>query len=186
MSVTLQDIASRLGVSVSTVSLVVNGRDKGRVGIPMAERIRATAEELGYLPNLSARGLKTRQTRTLGLLSHGVASVPFAGQMLAGAQVAAWERGFVLLLIDTAEDLDLTGPAVKALVQRNIQALILAVGHHQEVHAPVMPNGIPTVLLNGRPDAEGSSTDWVVPDESAGAETAVRDLLQAGHRRIAL
>src|SRR3954447_2436491 len=123
---TLRQIAERLGVSVSTVSLVLNDRDGGRVSPETAQRIRRAADEMGYLPNLSARGLKTRQTRTLGLLSDGVASVPFAGQMLAGAQVAAWQEGYVLLLVDTAGDKQLEEPAVKSLLQRNIEGLILA------------------------------------------------------------
>jgi LacI family transcriptional regulator len=90
--VTLRDIAEQVGVSVSAVSLVLNDRGGGRVRADVAQRIREVAAELGYIPNLLARGLKTRQSLTVGLISDRVASIPFAGQMLAGAQVAAAGR----------------------------------------------------------------------------------------------
>ncbi|WP_253182739.1 LacI family DNA-binding transcriptional regulator [Arthrobacter sp. SW1] len=118
--VTLRDIANEVGVSVSAVSLVLNDRGEGRVNANVAERIRAVADELGYVPNLLARGLKTKQSLTIGLLSDRVASIPFAGPMLAGAQTAAAEHDYLLMLIDTAGDPGLEVPAVKALLQRNI------------------------------------------------------------------
>lgn len=187
--ITLRDIATQTGVSIAAVSLVLNGRDAGRVSPETAERIRRVADEAGYAPNLSARGLKTRQTRTIGLLSDGVASIPFAGQMLAGAQTAAWEEGYLLLLIDTAGNDDLGAPAVRSLLQRNVEGLIVAVQYHREVDLGLVPPSVPTVVLNGRStddsdDARGA--DWVVPDEAGGGSAATRHLVEAGHRRIAL
>ncbi|MFF2028846.1 LacI family DNA-binding transcriptional regulator [Arthrobacter sp. NPDC058192] len=182
---TMRDIATHVGVSVSTVSLVLNDRDGGRVRADVAQRIRQVADELGYVPNLLARGLKTRQTRTIGLLSDRVASIPFGGQMLAGAQVAAAEEGFLLMLIDTAGNHELDSPAVKALLQRNIEGFIVAAEFHRDVDLPLVPASVPTVVLNGRPRNGDSTVDWVVPDEVGGAFAATQYLIQAGHRRIA-
>jgi LacI family transcriptional regulator len=182
---TLKDIAGHVGVSASTVSLVLNGRDVGRVKSEVAERIRAVADEMGYVPNLLARGLKTRQTHTIGLLSDRVASIPFAGPMLAGAQTAAWAEGFLLLLIDTAGNAELEGPAVKSLLQRNVEGLILAAEFHRDVTLPLVPESIPTTVLNGRPASPSRHVDWVVPDEVGGAQVATEHLIHAGHRRIA-
>ncbi|WP_314172312.1 LacI family DNA-binding transcriptional regulator [Streptomyces winkii] len=181
--VTMRDIATRCGVSISAVSLVLNDQHEGRVSIDTAECIRSATEELGYLPNLAARGLRTRQTRTLGLLSDGVASVPFSGQMLAGAQSTAWREGYVLLLVDMAGNPDLEEPAVRSLLQRSVEGLIVAVDYHREVDLPVLSRPVPQVILGGRP--RRGNADWVVPDESAGARTATRHLIDAGHRRIA-
>ncbi|MFE2746266.1 LacI family DNA-binding transcriptional regulator [Streptomyces scopuliridis] len=122
----MRDIATRCGVSISAVSLVLNDQHDGRMSVDTAERIRQATEELGYLPNLAARGLRTRQTRTLGLLSD-VASVPFSGQMLAGAQSTAWREGYVLLLVDMAGNPDMEGLAVRSLLQRSVEGLIVAV-----------------------------------------------------------
>lgn len=149
--VTLRDIAEQVGVSVSAVSLVLNDRGGGRVRADVAQRIREVAAELGYIPNLLARGLKTRQSLTVGLISDRVASIPFAGQMLAGAQVAAAEEEYLLMLIDTAGDPRLEGPAVRALLQRNIEGLIIAAEFHRDVEIPLLPHSIPAVVLDGKP-----------------------------------
>lgn len=183
--VTLKDVAIHAGVSASAVSLVLNDRDDGRVRVDVARRIREVAEELGYVPNLLARGLKTRQSHTIGLLSDEVASVPFAGQMLAGAQLAAAANDYLLILIDTAGHSELDSSAIKALLQRNVEGLILGAEFHQEVHLPLVPDSTPIVVLDGRPRDPGCAADWVVPDEHGGAFTATRHLIEAGHRRIA-
>lgn len=183
--VTLKDIAAHVGVSISAVSLVLNERGEGRVRPDVAARIRQVADELGYAPNLLARGLKTNQSHTIGLLSDQVASVPFAGQMLGGAQVSAAEEDFLLIVVDTAGNRDLDGTAVKALLQRNIEALIIATDFHREVDLPMTPRAMPVVVLDGLPRDRSAAADWVIPDETGGAYAATTHLIQAGHRRIA-
>ena len=183
--VTLRDVAERAEVSVSTVSLVLNGRDGGRVKAAVSRRVREAAEELGYAPNLVARGLRTSQTHTIGLLSDRVASTPFAGRMLAGAQKTAWDSGRLLLLVDCAGDQDIEGEAVRTLLQRNVDALIYASMYHRVVELPDVPSTLPLVLLDARPaPGEHAEVAWVVPDEAGGARAAVTELIGAGHRRI--
>ena len=87
--VTMKQIANRAGVSISTASLVLNNRDIGRVSPDVAERVRDIAAELGYLTNRLTSGLRTSSTRTIGFLSDEVATTPFAGRMIEGAQDAA-------------------------------------------------------------------------------------------------
>lgn len=182
---TLKDIAQHVGVSPSTVSLVLNDRDRGRVNTAVADQIRRAANEMGYVPNLLARSLKTKQSHTIGVLSDGVASVPFAGPMLRGAQTTAWNDGYLLMLIDTGGRAELDAPAVKSLMQRNIEGLILATEYHRFVDVPLVPRSIPAVVLDGTPAMDRADIDSVVPDEEQGAYDAVRFLLDRGHRRIA-
>ncbi|WP_223692348.1 LacI family DNA-binding transcriptional regulator [Leifsonia poae] len=182
---TMKDIASHVGVSVSSVSLVLSGRGGGRVKPQVAAEIQAVAEELGYVPNQLARSLKTKQSRTIGVVSDRVATVPFSGHMLAGAQQAAWESGFMLMLIDTGGNDDLQTPAVQSLLQRNIESLIVATTFHRLVELPFVPPAMPVVILDGRPnDDVDAVVDFVVPDEESGAYTATKMLVEAGHRRI--
>ncbi|MEV0733597.1 LacI family DNA-binding transcriptional regulator [Polymorphospora sp. NPDC050346] len=185
---TQKDVASRAGVSVATVSMVLAGRDAGRVTPSVGAAVRRAAEELGYVPNLVARGLKTRRTHTIGLLSDAVASTPFAGQMLAGAQQEAWSSGYLLLTIDTGGNHELDAPAVRALTQRNIDALIYACMYHRLVELPTLPDGLPVVILDGRPASQPPERpiDWVVPDDEGGARAAVGELIKAGHTRIGM
>ena len=71
---TMKEVAERTGVSVSTVSLVLNDRDEGRVKPAIAEQVRATAKRLGYRPNPLARSLRTSKTRILGFISEEIAN----------------------------------------------------------------------------------------------------------------
>ncbi|MGW7291775.1 LacI family DNA-binding transcriptional regulator [Streptomyces xiamenensis] len=182
--VTMKDVARKAGVSVSTVSLVLSGRGVGRITEEVADRVRASAADLHYVPNLVAKGLRTKQTHTIGLLSDSVASTPFAGKMLAAAQLEAWESGYLLLLIDTADAREMEEPATQALLQRNVEGLIYASMYHRDVQLPQLPDGIPVVVMDGRP-TDLDRADWIVPDEQGGARLAVQVLLDAGHRRIA-
>lgn len=180
----MKDVAREAGVSVSTVSLVLSGRGDGRISPVVATRVRAAAAMMQYVPNLLAKGLRTRQTHTIGLLSDSVASTPFAGTMLAAAQREAWESGYLLLLIDTAGSPEMEAPAAQALMQRNVEGLIYASMYHRNVELPEIPSTVPLVVLDGRPTDEDRA-DWIVPDEEGGARAAVQALIDAGHRRIA-
>jgi LacI family transcriptional regulator len=187
MATRLQDIAERVGVSTSTVSLVLNGRDRGRVNSRSAAQIRKTADDMGYLPNMLARGLKTRHTRTIGVLAEGVASIPFSGAMLAGAQEAAWSEGYLLLTVDVGRHSEMGASAAKGLLQRDVDALILAADYPRFIQVPALPPQVPVIVLGALPepmDAEGRRIDTVLPDDEGGAHQAVSALVRAGHRRI--
>jgi LacI family transcriptional regulator len=199
MATRLQDIAERAGVSISTVSLVLNGRDRGRVNAASAARIRDLSEEMGYLPNLLARGLKTRSSKTIGVIAEGVASIPFASEMLGGAQEAAWEQGYLLLTVDIGHQRTLKDSAAKVLVQRDIDGLILTTDYPRSMPVPDVPPSIPMVMLGARPvppektraphprsavSVLPAEPDWIVPDDEGGARRAVAELVSAGHVRI--
>jgi LacI family transcriptional regulator len=166
------------------VSLVLNDRHHGRVNAKTAERIRAAAAEMGYIPNQLARGLKTKRTHTIGVLSDRVASVPFAGRMLEGVQTVAWQAGYLAMIIDTTDRPELVDQASRSLLQRDIDAMIVAADFHRSVEVPSVPPTIPLVVLDGVPSENGRA-DGVVPDEVAGAHAAATHLLEFGHRRIA-
>ncbi|MDE5641498.1 MAG: LacI family transcriptional regulator, partial [Bifidobacterium castoris] len=91
---TMKQIAQCVGVSVSTVSLVLNGRDGGRVKPQIAQRVREAADEMGYQPNALARSLRTSRTHIVGFISVEVATTPYAGGMIQGAQDALSALGY--------------------------------------------------------------------------------------------
>lgn len=182
--ITLKDLAAAVGVSASAVSLVLNDRHEGRVNALTAARIRRAADDMGYIPNQLARGLKTKRTHTIGVLSDRVASVPFAGRMLEGVQGVAWESGYLAMIIDTTNRTELLEQSSRSLLQRDIDGLIVAAEFHRAVDLPAVPPTIPVVVLDGFPSGDGLA-DGVVPDEHAGAFAATSHLAEAGHRRIA-
>jgi DNA-binding LacI/PurR family transcriptional regulator len=177
----ISDVAAAAGVSTSTVSLVLNNRT-ARISEETRERVRDAAAAVGYTPNSIARSLRTQRTRTIGLVSDVIATTPFAGRMLAGAQDAAREHGHLLILVNTDADPAVERDAIRALVDHQVDAMIFATMWHRVVETP---EGLPdrTVFLDCRP-ADGTRPA-VVPDEVAGGRAAVRELLAAGHRRIA-
>lgn len=177
----ISDVAAAAGVSVTTVSLVMNDVES-RISEETRLRVREAARAVGYAPSSVARGLRTQQTRTVGLISDQIATTPFAGRMLAGAQDAARENGHLVFLVDTGGDDDIERSAIRALTSQQVDAMIYACMWHRVVDAPA---GLPptTVFLDCRPAGGGFRS--VVPHDRAGGYTATRELIAAGHRRIA-
>lgn len=177
----ISDVAAAAGVSVTTVSLVLNDVES-RISADTRLRVREAARAVGYTPSSVARGLRTQQTRTVGLISDHIATTPFAGRMLAGAQDAARAVGHLVFLIDTGGDSQIEHEAIAALSAQRVDAMIYASMWHQILEAPAgLPAG--TVFLDCRPAGGGFRS--VVPDDRAGGAAAVRELVRAGHRRIA-
>ncbi|MFC8682689.1 LacI family DNA-binding transcriptional regulator [Microbacterium ureisolvens] len=177
----ISDVAAAAGVSVTTVSLVMNDVE-ARISDETRRRVREAATAVGYAPSSVARGLRTQQTRTVGLISDQIATTPFAGRMLAGAHDAARENGHLVYLVDTGGDQTIEGEAIRALTAQQVDAMIYACMWHRVVDAPA---GLPAqaVFLDCRPAGGGYRS--VVPDDRAGGAAAVRELIAAGHRRIA-
>jgi LacI family transcriptional regulator len=88
-------------VSISTVSVVLNGVAGARVGPRTRERIRAIADRLGYAPNQLAAGLRRQSSGMVGFLGDTVATTPYAVRMVLGAQETLRKAGLPLVLIDT-------------------------------------------------------------------------------------
>jgi LacI family transcriptional regulator len=180
--ITIRDVAAAAGVSSTTVSQALNEVAGARIAVSTRERIRAIAEQLGYAPNRLARGLRLQRSHTIGFVSDRIATTPYAGKMILGAQHAAREHGWWLLLVSTEDDPDIEAHGVKQLLQHDVDGVLYATMYHRLVSLPEVLSSVPTVLL----DAESGdrSVPAVVPHEVAGGRAAVELLLAAGHRRI--
>lgn len=177
----ITDVASAAGVSPSTVSLVLNNRPT-RISEATRARVREVAERMGYTPNSLAQGLRTQRTRMVGLISDTIATTPFAGRMLAGAEDAAREAGHLVILVDTDAVAEVEQEAIRALASQQVESIIYASMWHREVPVPAgLPSG--SVFLDCNPAGGGFPS--VVPDDREGGAAAVRALVAAGHRRIA-
>ncbi|PSL55774.1 LacI family transcriptional regulator [Saccharothrix carnea] len=178
--VTMADVARSAGVSPTTASFVLSGREGVRISEASRARVRAAAEALGYRPNATARSLRTKTTKTIGVVSDGITTTPFAGDVVRGALEAAAERDHLLIITET----DGAGPAetavVNALLDRQTDAVILATMYTRYVVPPKELHGRRVVLLNCL--APGFDAPSVVPDEIEAGRTAGRVLLAAGHR----
>lgn len=180
----IREVAKAAGVSVTTVSHALNDATSFRVNAGTQELIRKVAKDLGYAPNRLASGLRNQRSQILGLVSDEITTTPFAGAMIRGAQDAAHERGYVVMVVNTGLDRELESREISMLQQHQVDGVLYARMYHQNTQVPAQLAGLPTVLLDAVTDDKSISS--VVPDEVGAAETAVEALVHAGHTRIGM
>ena len=144
--VTSVDVARHAGVSQSTVSLVFSGKGLGRVSEATQDRVRRSARELGYRPNVAAQALRLGTSRAVALLVPDVTN-PFFSRVLRGAQRAAAAAGYTVALVDTANDRSWQLQSFEALRAGPVDGYLLF-----EVDAPEALGNDPAVVLM---EAEG-------------------------------
>lgn len=181
--VTLHDVAKAAGVSVATVSYVANRRTNVRISDATRLRVQRAIDDLGYRPNALAKNLVKGTSKFIGLVADGVATAPFAGQIIHGAQDEAWRHGFVLLVANTESDTQVEREAIDMMLEHQVRGILYSTWYHREIAAPPQVNSSEMVLVNCY--ASGSDARAVVPDEIQGGRTATDELLRRGHERIA-
>jgi len=182
--VLIKDVAAKAGVSVTTVSHVLNDVPGKRISDETRKLVRSVAAELGYTPNGLARSFRLQRSHTLALVSDEIATTPYAGRIILGAHEAASKRGWLVMLVNTGGDDDVEAGEIAALKQRRVDGFLYATMYHQDVSVPVSLADVPTVLLDAK--TADPSVSWVVPDEVTGGRTATEHLLAHGHRSIGL
>lgn len=180
-SATIKDVARAAGVSVATVSRVVN--DSGPVSEETRRRITEVAAELRYTPNSAARSLSTRRTHAIGVLLPDLYG-EFFSEVIRGIDQAAQRRGYHILVSSSHADRTQVEAAIRAM-QGRVDGLILM---SPDVDATALDanlhHGLPVVLLNCRVD--GTAHASLTVDNYRGAFDMVRHLLEHGHRRVAM
>jgi LacI family transcriptional regulator len=176
----IADVARAAGVSLTTVSHVLS--DQGSVSASTRANVRKVAAELGYTPNRIASALRLQRSGIIGFVSDEIATTPFAGRIVLGAQDAAAERGMLLMMVNSNGDATVESRQIESLLAQQVDAVIYARMSHREVSLPQSLSAMPTVLLNAEDLL--SETYSVVPNEHQIATTAIEYLVAAGHRRI--
>ena len=180
---TMRQVAALCGVSVKTVSRVVN--DETGVSPAVRERVRRAAAQLDFAPNLAASNLRrsTGRTGVVGVLVQDVGN-DFSSRALRGIEDVArrWHSGVIVASLD--EEPEREHALVAGLVNRRVDGLVLipATGTQDYLMAERRV-GFPVVFADRTPT--GIDADWVVVDNRRGASEAVDHLVAHGHRRIA-
>jgi len=179
----MHDVASRSGVSIKTVSRVVN--DEPAVRAATAERVLAAISELGFQRNDMARSLRSgRQTLSIGLVIGDLAN-PFYSAIARGVEASAWEHQSVVISGSSEEGPERERQLVAALASRRVDGLLIVPAAPDQRHlAREIAMGTPVVFMDRRPT--NPRTDSIVLDNDGGVRQGVEHLLKAGHRRIAL
>lgn len=179
---TINDVADEAGVSVATVSHVIN--DTRYVSEELTERVQEAMEELGYHPNALARSLKTEKTQTIGLIASDISN-PFFSTLLRGVEDQALEKDHSLIVCNTDETLKKEKLYVDVLTQKKTDGLIVApTGKSDENLLSLKERGVPLVFVDRKLDNFGAPA--VLSDNIGGAKSATRHLINLGHRRIGI
>lgn len=183
-TVTMWQVAERAGVSQATVSLVLNNVEGNRVAEATRNRVLDAVNDLDYRTNAFAKSLRSGESGMIGFISDEVASAPFAGQLLKGAQLSAWETGNVILSVDTYNEPGLEAAAIDMMRSYRVRGVVYASMYHRLLDLPASLGDIPTVIVNAQDRA--GDVPSVFPDEELGGYAATRHLIEAGHTRIAM
>jgi len=180
---TLLQVAQRAGVSRSTASFVLAGRHIDmRISEDARQRVLRAAQELDYRPNLMARSLRTKVTRTIALVSDTIASDPYAGQAIHGALASAVARGHLIFIGETEGDPVVEERLISDFLDRQVDAFVYASMFTRYVRLPKLLRGRPVVLLNCLTKAAKPAQHAVVPDEVGAGWSAARTLIESGHQ----
>ena len=177
---TIKDVAEKAGVSIATVSRVVN-QIPGHYNSETKKRIVKTIESLNYQPNLIARSLRNNKTQTVGFMVPELQ--PFFAEILKGVQFVAKKKGYSIVLCDTDYDPRQEAAYVDSLLERRVDGGIFTSGMIQSEHIlRLKEQGIPIVLI------EKFTTDPDIPgvliDNISAARKAVKYLIELGYRDI--
>jgi LacI family transcriptional regulator len=179
MPVTMRDVAEKAGVSIKTVSRVIN--DQGEISEATRQRILQIIEELGYRPNRLAQGLLTGRTYTIGVIISDITD-PFFPELILGAEQAARQRQYNVFLCNANREPDLETHYVNVLRDRRVDGLLLAGSRLQrdELKATIATSS--AVILS--PYAFPDATIFTLNDYAASKKVA-EYLYSLGHRTVA-
>jgi LacI family transcriptional regulator len=178
------DVARLSGVSQTTVSFVINNVPNANISKKTRAAVLRAVKKLGYTPNATAISLRKSQSHVIGLVTDEIATTPFAGQIIQGAQTAAREMHRQLMLMNSGKDASIEEQEISILLSRQVEGIIFATMRHRIITPSELLYQIPSVLLDCR-DADNSLPS-VVPDEFLGGYQATEVLLRKNHRCIGM
>lgn len=178
--VTIDDVATLAGVHKGTVSRALNTLTSHQVNAATVRRIQRAAKQLGYVPNVMARGLRTNSSMTIGVIVPDLTN-PVFPPILRGIEDQLSEHGYTALIANTDGKDAVELAAFESLLARRVDGFILATGHTDHpLLASAHQRGVRVVLVN-RGSAEVAYPS-VTADDASGTAAAVEHLFQLGHR----
>ena len=184
MPYTLKDIAGKTGVSVSTVSRVLHGNSqKYKISEETKAKVKQVAKDLGYRVNALARGLRQQKTCEVGIIVPDISN-PFFSEVIKSLAGELRKKGYNFIVYDSDEDITLERSAIKSLLEKRVDGLIIAsVGQDFSHIQKISDAKIPVVMVDRCFDE--LDVDSVSVDNVKGSLLAMNYLIKEGHRRIA-
>jgi LacI family transcriptional regulator len=180
--VRLVDVARDAGVHPATASRALNPAAVGEVSQATVQRVRRSADKLGYVPNTLARGLRTSRSYVAALVIPDITNALFP-PIVRGAEQVLTEAGFTLVLTDTNNATEVERSQIASLRAHGVDGLIVATASwHDPLLDELATDGFPTVLVNRR--CATSALPFVGGDDQQGVRLCVEHLVGQGHRDI--
>lgn len=181
----LKDLALKLGISVTTVSRVLNGKAREfRISKETEKKVREAAKTMHYLPNQFARGLKLDKSDTIGVIVPDISN-PFFAEIVKNIERESKNKGYAVFIGDSNDNTELEIALVDHFTSRKVDGLIIApVGLSCEHLKDAFKSGMPLVVI----DRSFINVDFpvVTSDNYQGAFDATIEMLKYGHKNIAL
>lgn len=179
----IRTVSKRAGVSIATVSRVLNGRSN--VSDELRSRVIASVRELGYSPDGIARSLRLRKSMTVGAMLSDLGN-PVVSMMFKAATEVLGQAGYLTLVAQSPFNVEKELEVFHSLMERRVDGLLWSVSDEEspEVRHVVTNARTPMVLIERR--IEGVGVDSVVADHYSAMVEALRDLIDAGHRCIGI
>jgi DNA-binding LacI/PurR family transcriptional regulator len=181
---TIKDVAQAAGVSVATVSRVLN--DKETVDPALREKVLKATAKLGFRANRLARNFRKRSAQAVALVVPDIKN-PFFAAVAHEIEQAAFAQGYTLLICNTSDNLERQAQYFDLLAEEGVAGVIVCTANEHRAHLEVeqaLGRGIAVVAIDRR--LENVPIDLVLSDNFGGARQATSHLLGLGHRRIAV
>jgi LacI family transcriptional regulator len=178
---TMRDVAARAGVSIKTVSRVVN--NEPHIRVKTREKVDAAIRELGFRPNEIARSLHPgRSSSTIGLLIEDIAN-PFYSTIARGVEEVAHQHHYMVIIGSNEKNPQQEHELVGALLRRRVEGLLIVPASHDHSYLSTeVKRGIPVIFVDRPP--EHLDSDVILLDNRGGTRKGIEYLLHIGHQRI--
>jgi LacI family transcriptional regulator len=180
---TIKDVAAAAGVSIATVSAVLNGTSQ--VSVKRSKLVRDAVVALGYAPNGPARSLRLGRTSVIGVVVGDIAN-PFFTSLIRVIEKRASEAGYFVMIANSDDGVRREFELLRLFREQRVAGIILAPSGHDEAYVSALREiiDVPTVVVDRR--LPGTPFDTVVVDNRKAARAATQYLLRLGHRRIGI
>lgn len=184
---TIYDVASKAGVSPKTVSRVLNS--DAPVGRKTRQAVEQAISDLGYVPSNAARMMRSNKSGLIGLITGAISRATEPAEpsglpdlfIVQGIQSILSTSGKTLMIADTGGSGERVPELMQAFLEHRVEGLIFVAEYHQQIELPLKSTQ-PVVLVNCH---DHGHTPAVLPDDERGQYELVRELIRAGHQRIA-
>lgn len=180
---TIKDVARVAGVSIGTVSAVVNGT--ARVSAKRSQRVWDAVRTVGYTPHGIARSLRVGHTRSIGLVVGDILN-PFFTSLAKAVEARASAMGYMVILANSDEDPAKELGLIRVLLEHRVAGILLAPSGHDAKYLAALTELVPIPLVLVDRPLKGAKFDAVVVDNRLAARMVTDYLIRLGHRRIAI